>query len=84
RVVITHYSPVADTVKGEPQEIYPYLGSSRLSEVIDRFGAEFVVHGHAHHGSLDGKTTGGIPVYNVALSLLQRQTPPTVYRIFDI
>lgn len=84
RVVITHYSPVADTVKGEPQEIYPYLGSSRLSEVIDRFGAEFVVHGHAHHGSLEGKTTSGIPVYNVALSLLQRQPTPSVYRIFDI
>ncbi len=84
RVVITHYSPVADTVKGEPQEIYPYLGSSRLSEVMDRFGAQLAVHGHAHHGSLEGKTTGGIPVYNVALSLLQRQDPPAVYRIFDI
>jgi uncharacterized protein len=84
RVVITHYSPVADTVKGEPQEIYPYLGSSRLSEVMDRFGAALAVHGHAHHGSPEGKTTGGIPVYNVALSLLQRQETPAVYRIFDI
>jgi len=84
RVVVTHYSPVADTVKGEPPEIYPYLGSSRLSEVIDRFGAEFVVHGHAHHGSPEGKTTSGIPVYNVALSLLQRQPTPSVYRLFDV
>ncbi|HUS18411.1 MAG TPA: metallophosphoesterase [Terriglobales bacterium] len=84
RVVITHYSPVVDTVKGEPQEIYPYLGSSRLSEVIDRFGAKLAVHGHAHHGSPEGKTTSGIPVYNVALSLLQRQPTPAVYRIFDV
>lgn len=84
RVVITHYSPVVDTVKGEPPEIYPYLGSSRLSEVMDRFGAKFAVHGHAHHGSSEGKTTGGIPVYNVALSLLQRQATPAVYRVFDI
>jgi uncharacterized protein len=84
RVVITHYSPIPDTVKGEPQEIYPYLGSSRLSEVMDRFGAKLAVHGHAHHGSPEGKTTGGIPVYNVALSLLQRQPTPAIYRLFDI
>lgn len=84
RVVITHYSPIPDTVKGEPQEIYPYLGSSRLSEVMDRFGAKLAVHGHAHHGSPEGKTTGGIPVYNVALSLLQRLPTPSVYRLFDI
>ena len=84
RVVITHYSPIPDTVKGEPQEIYPYLGSSRLSEVMDRFGAKLAVHGHAHHGSPEGKTTGGIPVYNVALSLLQRQPTPAVYRLFDV
>src|SRR4051812_34231830 len=71
RVVITHYSPVRDTVEGEPLEIFPFLGSSRLSEVIDRFGAKIAFHGHAHHGALEGKTTGGIPVYNVAMGLLQ-------------
>jgi uncharacterized protein len=84
RVVITHYSPIAGTVHGEPPEIYPYLGSSRLSEVIDRFGAAFAVHGHAHHGALEGKTTGGIPVYNVALTLLNSQAERRVYRLFDI
>jgi uncharacterized protein len=84
RVVITHYSPVVDTVKGEPPEIYPYLGSSRLSEVIDRFGAVLAVHGHAHHGTPDGKTTGGIPVYNVALSLLNQTQPGRPYRVFDV
>ena len=84
RVVITHYSPIVETVKGEPPEIYPYLGSSRLSEVIDRFGAKLAVHGHAHHGSPEGKTTGGIPVYNVALSLLQRLPTPAIYRVFDV
>lgn len=51
--------------------IYPYLGSSRLAEVVDRHGADLIVHGHAHHGSLSGKTTGGIPVHNVAITLLQ-------------
>lgn len=84
RIVVTHYSPVRDTVVGEPHEIYPYLGSSRLSEVMDRFGAVMAVHGHAHHGALDGKTTGGIPVYNVALPLLQGLPEPQVYRLLDI
>src|SRR5579864_699804 len=64
RVVVVHYAPVAGTVKGEPEQIYPYLGNSRMAEVIDRHGANMVVHGHAHHGSLDGQTIGGIPVHN--------------------
>src|SRR5215470_1329016 len=78
RVVVLHYSPVAMTVQGEAQEIYPYLGSSRLGEVVDRHGADLVVHGHAHHGSLNGKTTAGVPVHNVAITLLQAQKPPAV------
>jgi len=84
RVVVVHYAPVAGTVKGEPEQIYPYLGNSRMAEVIDRHGANMVVHGHAHHGSLDGQTIGGIPVHNVALPLLQSQNPPCVYRLFEV
>jgi Icc-related predicted phosphoesterase len=84
RVVVLHYSPIAGTVEGETPEIYPFMGTSRLAEVVDRHGADFVVHGHAHHGKLDGKTTGGVPVHNVAITLLQAQTPPAVYRIFEI
>src|SRR5579864_7241900 len=71
RVVVMHYSPVIDTVRGEPAEIFPYLGSSRLAEVVDRHQANLVLHGHAHHGAADGKTTGGVPVHNVALPLIQ-------------
>jgi Icc-related predicted phosphoesterase len=84
RVVVTHYAPIADTVYGEPVEIYPYLGSSRLAEVIDRFGAQLALHGHAHHGKLEGSTTAGVPVRNVAMGLLQALDPPQVYRVFDI
>lgn len=84
RVVVLHYSPIAGTVQGENPEIFPFLGTSRLAEVIDRHGADLVVHGHAHHGTPNGKTTGGIPVHNVAISLLQAQQPPGAYRVFDI
>jgi Icc-related predicted phosphoesterase len=84
RVVVLHYAPIAATVQGESPEIFPFLGSSRLAEVIDRHGADLVVHGHAHNGTLEGHTTAGIPVYNVAITLLQQQNPPAVYRVFDI
>ncbi|HWY71640.1 MAG TPA: metallophosphoesterase [Terriglobales bacterium] len=84
RIVVTHYSPVIDTVRGEPEQIFPYLGSGRLAEVIDRHQAILAVHGHAHHGALEGKTTGGVPVYNVALPLLMARTPSAPYRLFDV
>src|SRR3954469_361194 len=84
RVVVIHYSPIMETVRGEPEQIFPYLGSSRLAEVIDRHGAHMIIHGHAHHGSPDGKTTAGIPVYNVALAVNQSQQPPLVYRVFEV
>ncbi|HLZ00042.1 MAG TPA: metallophosphoesterase [Candidatus Angelobacter sp.] len=83
-VIVTHYAPIAETVQGEPSEIWPYLGSSRLSDVIDRHGASLALHGHAHHGKADGKTTGGVPVSNVSLPLLLAQDPPCAYRLFDV
>jgi Icc-related predicted phosphoesterase len=75
RVVLLHYSPIAGTVEGEPLEIYPYLGSSRLEEPLTRYPVDAVFHGHAHHGALAGRTMGDAPVYNVSLSLLQRAYP---------
>jgi Icc-related predicted phosphoesterase len=84
RVVVLHYSPIAATVQGEPPEIFPFLGTSRLAEVVDRHGADLVVHGHAHHGNMEGKTTAGISVYNVAITLLQGQQSSAAYRVFDL
>lgn len=67
KVVVLHYAPIAATVIGEPESIQPFLGSSRLAETIDRFdGVRAVFHGHAHHGTYEGRTRAGIPVYNVA------------------
>jgi Icc-related predicted phosphoesterase len=84
RVVVLHYSPIAETVKGEAPEIYPFMGTSRLAEVIDRHGADLVVHGHAHHGSPVGYTASAVPVHNVAITLLQAQQPSASYKIFEI
>ncbi|MFC3077336.1 metallophosphoesterase [Phenylobacterium terrae] len=74
-VVVLHYSPVIETVMGEPPEIFAFLGSARLGETIDRFdGVKAVFHGHAHRGSVQGRTARGVPVYNVARPLLARTT----------
>jgi Icc-related predicted phosphoesterase len=75
RVVLLHYSPIVGTVEGEPREIYPYLGSSRLEEPLIRYPVDVVFHGHAHHGTLEGTTMGGVTVYNVSLALLHRSFP---------
>ncbi|HEY6360798.1 MAG TPA: metallophosphoesterase [Vicinamibacterales bacterium] len=75
RVVLLHYSPVRATVEGEPPEIFPYLGSSRLEEPINRYRVSAVFHGHAHRGALEGRTATGVPVYNVAMPLLARTNP---------
>jgi Icc-related predicted phosphoesterase len=68
-VVILHYAPVTDTIESEPLEIYPFLGSSRLAETIDRFKVSAIVHGHAHRGRFEGRTPAGQPVYNVAAQI---------------
>ena len=82
KVAVLHYSPIAETVKGEPLEIFPFLGSSRLAEPIDMLDVNLVLHGHAHQGSPKGQTTKGIPVHNVALAQLENPKKP--YLVFDL
>lgn len=85
RVALVHYAPILATVEGEPREIFPFLGSSRLEEPIDRYRATAVFHGHAHHGRPEGRTRGDVPVFNVAMSLLQRTYPNRPpFRLFTI
>ena len=70
-VAVLHYSPTIETLEGEPTAIFQYLGSARLADAIDRFDhVKAVVHGHAHHGTYQGRTPRGIPVYNVAQFVL--------------
>jgi Icc-related predicted phosphoesterase len=75
RVTVLHYSPIRGTVEGEPPEIFAYLGSSRLEEPINRYRVNAVFHGHAHRGSAEGRTSTGVPVYNVSMPLLVRINP---------
>jgi Icc-related predicted phosphoesterase len=75
RIAVLHYAPVRATVEGEPLEIFPFLGSSRLEEPLSRYPVRAVFHGHAHNGQLEGRTTNGTVVYNVAMPLLRKRWP---------
>jgi len=75
RVAIMHYAPVRATIEGEPVEIFSYLGTSRLEEPLNRYPLDAVFHGHAHRGTPEGRTSKGVPVYNVAMPLLRRAYP---------
>jgi len=71
-VAVLHYSPIVGTIEGEPPAIFQYMGSQRLCEPIDRFDhVKAVVHGQAHHGTYEGRTPRGTPVYNVAQFVLK-------------
>jgi Icc-related predicted phosphoesterase len=84
-VALLHYSPVQQTVEGEPLEIYPFLGCSRLEEPIGRYPVSIVLHGHAHRGQLEGKTQNGVPVYNVSMPLLTRSFGDRLpFRVFEV
>ena len=78
KVVAYHYAPVRDTCIGEHAEVIPFLGSSILSDPVDTFKADLVLHGHAHNGVEKGRTPAGIPVRNVALHVHNKK-----YALYD-
>jgi uncharacterized protein len=78
RIVLLHYAPIQATVEGEPEGIHVLLGSDRLATPIAEYGADLVLHGHAHAGSFQG-SIGKIPVYNVAVHVTGRD-----FWIFDL
>ncbi|OQA04459.1 MAG: Calcineurin-like phosphoesterase superfamily domain protein [bacterium ADurb.Bin400] len=82
--VVLHYSPVPHTLRGEATELYPFLGCSRFEETIDRFDVSAIFHGHAHHGSPEGKTMKGTPVYNCGYDLLNAIHLDHPYVLVDI
>jgi len=84
KIVIMHYAPIVATTIGEIPEIRPFLGTSRLAGPVNRYGADAIFHGHSHHGSLQGKTDKGVPVYNVAMPLLKQHTPEQRFVLLEV
>ena len=73
KIAITHYAPIRETVVGEPEPIFPFLGSSRLQRALDQHQPALALHGHAHKGTFSAESTSGTRVYNVALHLLRQR-----------
>lgn len=85
KIAVLHYAPVRDTVVGEPEEIFPFLGSGRLAEPLDRYQVTACAHGHAHRGAPEGRTKGGVPVYNVAVPVMRTAYPSRPpFRLLDV
>lgn len=82
KVVLLHYLPHPSTLGREPETIWPFLGSSRLLAPIEAAGVNVVFHGHAHLGAPEGRTPGGVPLFNVALPVLQAEG--MCYRIWEV
>jgi Icc-related predicted phosphoesterase len=82
KIAITHYAPVKETVEGEPEPIFPFLGSSRLERAIDHHRPALALHGHAHKGSFCGETKAGVRVCNVALHVLRDRGEEHPFTIF--
>ena len=83
-VALLHYAPIQATVEGEPIDIYPFLGCSRLEDPITRFPVSAVFHGHAHHGAPEGRTRNNVPVYNVSASLMREVFPDRPFRVIEL
>lgn len=84
RIAVLHYAPIVDTVIGEPEQIYPFLGTDRLAEPLDRYDVAVCFHGHAHIGTFQGSTSGGVPVFNVSHALIRREGKGEMYFIHEI
>jgi Icc-related predicted phosphoesterase len=85
KIAVLHYAPIHATCAGEPADINPFLGSSRLEEPIDRYRCTAVFHGHAHRGTMEGRTKGNIPVYNVAMALLAANSGSRLpFRVIEV
>jgi uncharacterized protein len=78
RIVLLHYSPCAETLRGEPEGIWAFLGSHRLGVPIAEHRPDLVLHGHAHEGTFEGRI-GSVPVYNVAVHVTGRD-----FYVFDL
>jgi uncharacterized protein len=84
RVAVLHYAPISATVEGEPPEIYAFLGTSHLGKALDSGGATLAFHRHAHYGRFEGKTLGGVPVFNVSVPVLEQERLGRPYYVVEV
>jgi Icc-related predicted phosphoesterase len=71
RIALLHYAPTTETLVGEPEPIWTFLGTDRLAPPIAEHAPDLVLHGHAHHGTFEGRI-GQSPIYNVSVPVMRR------------
>ena len=84
KVSITHYSPIKETIIGEPEPIFPFLGSSRLARALENHRPVLALHGHAHKGTFSAETKSGVRVCNVALPILRQRGEEHPFALFNL
>ncbi|GAB3539868.1 metallophosphoesterase [Pontibacter brevis] len=84
KIAVLHYSPIRATVVGEPEQIFPFLGSSRLAEPLNRRGVVAAFHGHAHIGTLEGETSKGVKVFNVSKPILVHEGYDPPFYVLEV
>lgn len=84
KIALLHYAPIRETVQNESPEIFPFLGSSHLEKPLNKHRVTAALHGHAHHGSLEGHTITGVPVYNVTEWLMRQQHPDRPFKLLRV
>jgi Icc-related predicted phosphoesterase len=71
RIVLMHYAPTPETLVGEPEGIWTFLGTDRLAPPIVAHEPDLVLHGHAHAGTFEGRV-GEVPTFNVSVPVMRR------------
>ena len=84
KIAVLHYAPISETIIGEPEAIFPFLGCSRLAEPLNRHKVVAAFHGHAHIGSLEGTTPDGIRVFNVSKPILVKAGYACPYYLLEV
>jgi Icc-related predicted phosphoesterase len=84
KVAITHYAPIKETIVGEPEPIFPFLGSSRLERALESHHPVLALHGHAHKGTFSAETKSGVRVCNVALPVLTKIATEHPFALFNL
>ncbi len=75
-IIAMHYLPGQSTIGRESNRKHYSLGSKLYEQIADIYREKVfaIVHGHAHLGSVEGKTHAGIPIYNAAIPALFRRS----------
>jgi Icc-related predicted phosphoesterase len=84
KIVLLHYAPIKETIIGEPEVIFPFLGSSRLADPLNRRNVVAAFHGHAHVGTLEGQTSAGVKVFNVARPILLKAGYKLPFFLYEV